>query len=99
MNFLLIDSMLHASYGWNAPYVYVVDPAGAPLFTGADAMNHANDPWVGNDAVAFDDNSGQVYVNDAIPDAGHGDALASAGADGGDGDWASGDSNVGGGSD
>jgi len=68
MSYVLVDSMLHQA-AWHSPHVHVVDPAGTQLFTGNQALAHAGDSWVGNDAISFDVGGG-LNVSDtvAVPD-------------------------------
>jgi len=80
MNYLLIDSMIH-DMAWHSNYVQVVEPTGAPLLSGTDAANHANDNWVGHDAVDY--SSGGVVVDDSSW------ASSASGGDGGGGFWSS----------
>jgi hypothetical protein len=54
MSYVLVDAMIHDAV-WHSPNVYVVEPSGSMLFTGTDAPSHANDAWVGHDAVQFSD--------------------------------------------
>lgn len=57
MSYVLVDAMIHEAV-WQSPHVYVVEPSGSMLFTGDDAASHANDQWVGHDAVQFSDGGG-----------------------------------------
>jgi hypothetical protein len=45
MSWVLVDSMIHSA--WHPGYVHVVDPGGAFLYSGDQAVNYANDGWVG----------------------------------------------------
>ncbi len=81
MSWVLISNMMSPSYGYGygygygGPSIYVVDPGGNALFTGATASQHSGDGWVGGGAVSFD-GSGSVAVADTIPvETGAGDAL------------------------
>jgi hypothetical protein len=85
MSFMLVSSMI-SGMAWHSPHVYVVDPSGAPLFTGADASAHAGDAWAGADAVSFNADGG-VNVDPSIPDASMSDG-GHSGADAG-GSWGS----------
>ena len=94
MNWVMLDAMLHTQ-AWHSPSVYVVDPGGNFLGTGA-TIDAATANWAGRDAVGFDD--GGVTVADSIPAAGgdSGDGSPGDGAwgssDTGSSDWTSSDS-------
>jgi hypothetical protein len=62
MSYMLVDSMIHDAM-WSSPHVHVVDPTGSMLFTGDQAAGHANDNWVGHDAVQVTD--GGVIVDNS----------------------------------
>jgi hypothetical protein len=64
MNYVLVDGMIRDSM-WNSRYVRVVDPAGTMLFSGDQAAAHANDGWVGQDAVTYDA-GGQLALSDSV---------------------------------
>ena len=64
MNYVLVDAMVRDSM-WQSQYVHVVDPAGTMLFSGDQAAVHANDGWVGRDAVTYD-TSGQLALSDTV---------------------------------
>jgi hypothetical protein len=69
MNYVLVDAMIHnvmmQSAMSQSHYVQVVDPAGTMLFSGDQAALHANDSWIGNDAVSYD-SGGQLMLSDAV---------------------------------
>jgi hypothetical protein len=69
-NYMLITSMLQHSL-WQSHHVQVVSPSGTPLFSGEQAAQHAQDSWIGRDAVSFDD-AGQLELTQSkswLPDA------------------------------
>lgn len=62
MNFVLVSSMVNNAI-WHSHHVHVVDPGGTQLFSGDQVTAHANDGWVGQDAVSYDI-GGQLALND-----------------------------------
>lgn len=64
MSYVLVDAMVRDSL-WHSQHVHVVDPTGSLLFSGDQAGGHANDGWVGQDAVSYD-TSGQLALSDTV---------------------------------
>jgi hypothetical protein len=64
MSYVLVDAMVQDAL-WHSHHVQVVDPAGSLLFSGDQAAVHANDGWIGRDAVSYD-TGGQLALSDAV---------------------------------
>ena len=100
MSLMLVSAIVH-DMAWHSPMVHVVNPSGDTLFTGdtVDSSTASMDGWDPAEAVGFDE-SGDLQVDDSMPEAdfdgdpveagvdADGSALDDGGWDGGaDGGW------------
>lgn len=69
MSMMLVSAIVH-DMAWHSPMVHVVSPSGDTLFTGdaVDSTAASIDGWDPDDAVGFDE-SGDLQVDDAMPEA------------------------------